>query len=98
MIGGFIILYEDYKKKRKLITNEAINTKIVKKGNRSIHTLRVCALCGRHLTEYMLTNQKYIVTVKHKHLQIVPGFETNLCFDSKTCYLYYNKRKGVGNS
>ena len=90
-----MISYAEYKKKRKLITNEASNIKIVKKGNRSIHTLRVCALCGRHLTEYMLINQKYIVTVKHKRLQIVNGFSTNLCFDSKTCYLFYNRRKGV---
>lgn len=90
-----MISYEDYKKKRKSITKESNSAKIVKKGNRNIHTLRVCALCGRHLTEYMLIKHKYIVTIKHKHLQIVPGFATNLCFDSKTCYLFYNRRKGV---
>lgn len=90
-----MLSYEEYKRKRKLISSEAQKTTIVYKGNRSIHTLRVCALCGRHLTEYMLSNGKYLTMIKHKHFEIVPGFATNLCFDSKTCYMYYTRRKGV---
>lgn len=80
-------------KHRKNLFHLATKKILVKKGNQRIHNQRLCSLCGRVLTKYIVTERKWYCIVPHYRLHIQNLIEFNLCQDIKSCYTHIQKKE-----
>lgn len=84
---------EDVVKMRKVILTNSTKKTIVKKGNRRLHSLRFCAVCGRPLVVYNSEENKYTCVATHISCDTYGLFPSNICLNSRDCKSYISKKQ-----
>jgi len=62
------------------------------KGDKRVHTPRICSICGRALAEFSPEKQKYVTAVTHFHCKIESYISLDACKDVQSCYRYLKKK------
>jgi len=63
-----------------------------KKGDKRVHTPRLCVVCGRPLSSLIIHENKYITTTSHVHLHVNNWFTLDICEDINSCYRTLRKK------
>jgi hypothetical protein len=79
--------------KRKSLYQESKKYHEFNKGDKRVHTPRLCVICSRPLSSLILSQNKYITIVNHVHFHLNEYFKVDICKDVNSCYRTL-KRKG----
>ncbi|QDP42832.1 hypothetical protein HWC53_gp048 [Bacillus phage vB_BmeM-Goe8] len=56
------------------------------KGDKRVHTPRLCVVCSRPLSSLVIKEGKYITSVSHVHFHLNEYFKVDICKDVASCY------------
>ncbi len=56
------------------------------KGDKRVHTPRVCVVCGRPLSSLIINENKYIIIQAHTRYHLNELFIVDACTDITSCY------------
>ncbi|AOZ61966.1 hypothetical protein QCM8_45 [Bacillus phage QCM8] len=56
------------------------------KGDKRVHTPRVCVVCGRPLSSLIINENKYIIIQAHTRYHLNELFIVDACRDITSCY------------
>lgn len=74
----------DISYKRKVIFNNSNKKTLIKKGNRRIHSVRHCAVCGKELVHWNSQTNTYICVEPHIDCSN-ELFNVYLCLKPRSC-------------
>lgn len=64
-----------------------------KKGDKRVHTPRLCVVCGRPLSSLVVNKNKYVTSHSHIRFHLNEYFIVDICEDINSCYRVL-KQKG----
>lgn len=63
-----------------------------KRGDKRVHTPRLCVVCGRPLSSLIIHENKYIISNSHIHFHVSNWFTVDICEDVNSCYRTLRKK------
>jgi hypothetical protein len=63
-----------------------------KKGDKRVHTPRLCVVCGRPLSSLIINENRYITSNSHIHFHVDKWFTVDMCEDVNSCYRTLRKK------
>lgn len=72
--------------KRKELYRLAEKISEFKKGDKRVHTPRLCVVCSRPLSSLILNENKYVVSAPHVHITLNAYFKVDICKNVNSCY------------
>lgn len=78
--------------KRKSLVDMAEHKTSFKKGDRRVHTPRLCVVCGRPLSSLIVNENKYIIIQAHTRHHLNEMFVLDACTDINSCYRTLRKK------
>lgn len=83
---------ENVKETRKKLFNTCDTLTVIRKGDkRPTHNTRLCAICGRKLTNMSLVNGNVITVYDHYTIDYGGFLKYYICYDIKSCYSNLHK-------
>jgi hypothetical protein len=82
----------DIVEKRRQLFQTSERKHTFKKGDRRVHTPRLCVICSRPLSSLILRENKYIVIQSHIHFHLNAYFKVDICEDVESCYRILRKK------
>lgn len=79
--------------KRKELYQVSDRKHVFKKGDKRVHTPRLCVVCSRPLSSLILNENKYVTIKAHVHFHLNSYFTVDICEDIESCYRTL-RRKG----
>lgn len=76
----------DVVEKRRYLFSNAKRHHKFNKGDRRVHTPRVCVVCGRPLSSLIMRTNKYIASQPHTRFHINDIVILDACTDINSCY------------
>jgi hypothetical protein len=78
--------------KRKSLYQESEKFHEFRRGDKRVHTPRLCVICSRPLSSLILNQNKYITIVSHVHFHLNDYFKVDICKDVNSCYRILKKK------
>lgn len=78
--------------KRRSLYQMASKHNTFKKGDKRVHTPRLCVVCGRPLSSLILHENRYITSNSHIHFHVDKWFTVDICEDINSCYRTLRKK------
>ncbi|AIW03353.1 hypothetical protein CPT_Mater196 [Bacillus phage Mater] len=78
--------------KRKSLYQDAEKYHEFRKGDKRVHTPRLCVVCSRPLSSLILNQNNYITTTSHVHFHLNKYFKVDICKDVNSCYRTLRKK------
>ncbi|AEW47017.1 hypothetical protein BCP78_0010 [Bacillus phage BCP78] len=72
--------------KRRKLMSLAEKSHSFNKGDKRVHTPRVCVVCGRPLSSLIINENKYIIIQAHTRYHLNELFIVDACTDITSCY------------
>lgn len=67
------------------------------KGDRRVHTPRVCVVCSRPLSSLIIKENKYVTATRHTRFHINEMFIVDTCSSINSCYRHLRIRGDLEN-
>lgn len=83
----------EVKEKRKSLFSNSERRHTFNKGDKRVHTPRLCVVCGRPLSSLVMNEQKYVTIQSHIHFHINKDLTVDTCSEIHSCYTTL-KQKG----
>jgi hypothetical protein len=81
-----MITKKEVVEKRRSLTSLAEKKTSFNKGDRRVHTPRICVVCGRPLSSLIIRENRYIIIQSHTRFHINDLFVMDACTDVDSCY------------
>jgi hypothetical protein len=72
--------------KRRKLFHLAEKYNLFKKGDKRVHTPRLCVVCSRPLSSLILHENRYVVSHPHFHIHLNDFFIVDICENVNSCY------------
>ena len=83
---------EVVKEQREDITKLAKRKHTFNKGDRRVHSPRVCVICSRPLSSLIIQEGKYVTATRHTRFHINEMFIVDTCTSINSCYRHLRIR------
>lgn len=78
--------------KRRSLSEMAERKSSFNKGDRRVHTPRLCVVCGRPLSSLIVNENKYITSQAHTRYHLNKIMALDACTDINSCYRTLRKK------
>lgn len=72
--------------KRRELYHSAEKKHVFRKGDKRVHTPRLCVVCSRPLSSLIINENKYVTIQTHVHFHLNSIFQVDICDDVNSCY------------
>ena len=72
--------------KRRELFQIAEKKHVFRKGDKRVHTPRLCVVCSRPLSSLVINENRYVTIQTHVHFHLNSYFQVDICDDVNSCY------------
>lgn len=77
---------------RRQLFSEHEKSIVFNKGDKRVHSPRLCSICGRLLSSFIAGENRYIINFKHTRFHLGNQITVDICTDIHSCYRVLSKK------
>lgn len=78
--------------KRAKLYRDSVRSHTFNRGDKRVHSPRLCSICARPLSQLVVQEQRYVTSHRHTRVHLSGDIQINICTDVRSCYSRLEER------